>query len=350
MNRRIWWACVLGGSLAWGQANPGAAAASKPKPDDDQKSAAPAANKVAMDDPVLTIKGFCPRAEPAPAGASCETVITRAQFEAMAVAIRPDLSVSVKQQLASLYPRLLVMSQTAEQLGLDKQSPYAQMIAFSRMQILTQGLTRKLQADSANVSDQEMADYYQKNPEAFEEYTLQRLLVPLYKQTNSPKTTDAKPAQANEAQTRPEEEAALQAASQRELAELAQSLRARAAAGEDLLKLQREAFEAAGVKVASATTSMGKVRRSALPAAHVEIFALKVGEVSQVVTDAGGHYVYKLEARDRLTFDQARGEIRHTLEGQRLKDAMDKIQASYTTETNEIYFASPPAKHGPERP
>jgi hypothetical protein len=349
MNRRIWVLCVLGGSLAWGQANPGAAAASKPNPDDDQKSA-PSATKVAMDAPVLTIKGFCPGAEPASAGAvaSCETVITRAQFEAMAAAIRPDLSVSVKQQLANLYPRLLVMSQAAEKLGLDKQSPYDQMIVFSRLQILTQGLTRKLQADSANVSDQEIADYYQKNPEAFEEYTLQRLLVPLRKQSDGAKAADTKRTQASEIQPKPtaEEEAARQAASERELSELAQSLRARAAAGEDFLKLQREAFEAAGVKVASATTSMGKVRRSALPAAQLEIFELKVGAVSQVVTDAGGHYVYKLEAKDRLTLDEAKGEIRHTVESQHLKEAMDKIQASYTTETNDIYFAAPPAKRG----
>jgi hypothetical protein len=274
----------------------------------------------------------------------------------MASAIRPNLSASVKQQLASLYPRLLVMSQAAEELGLDKQAPYEQMIVFSRMQILTQGLTRKLQAESANVSDKEIADYYQKNPEIFEEYTLQRLLVPLRKQpvvskpVGKPNDNDKDQNQAEVAgpKSTPEEQAAQQPASEQEMTQLAEKLRARAAAGDDFLKLQQEAFAAAGIKVASPTTSMGKVRRTVLPAAHVAIFELRLGEVSPVVTDAGGHYIYKLEAKDHLKLEEATGEIRHTLESQHVKEALDKIQNSYTTETNDAYFGVPASKRASE--
>lgn len=346
MNRRIWWLCVLGGSLAWGQANP--ASASKPPEDDEQKSSP--IPTVAMDAAVLTLKGFCPerRTPSTPASvASCQTVITRAQFEKMATAIRPNMTTAVKQQLASLYSRLLVMSQAAEDAGLDKQAPYDEMIAFSRMQILTQGLTHKLQDDSGNVSDAEMADYYQKHPEVFEEYTLQRLVVALRKQPAVSKGDDK---EKNPADAQPKltaaEQAAQQAASEQELTELAEKLRARAAAGEDFLKLQQEAFEAARVKVASPTTSMSKVRRTALPATQGAIFELKVGEVSQVVSDTGGHYIYKLEVKDRLPLEQVKGEIRDTLKNERMKQALDKIQNSYTTETNEAYFGSPPAKRG----
>jgi hypothetical protein len=349
MNRKIWLVFALAGSLAWGQAKPGAAAAAKPEgADDDQKSSvATPDTTVGMDAPVLTLKGYCPGQKPATAaGTLCQTVITRAQFEKMAAAIRPNMSTSVKQQLASLYPRLLVMSQTAEKLGLDKQPPYEQMIVFSRMQILTQGLTRKLQEDSSNIPDQEIADYYRKNPEMFDEYTLQRLFVPLRKQATASKAADKQKNQAGDVQPKATaaEEAAQQAVSERELNELAEKLRARAAAGEDFLKLQQLAFEAAGVKVASPNTSMGKVRRTALPAAQSAIFELKVGEVSQVVTDTGGHYIYKVEAKDHLTLEQAKSEIRDTLKNQRVKEAMDKIQNSYTTETNQAYFAPPPAK------
>jgi hypothetical protein len=344
MNRRIWWLCVLGGSLAWGQAKPGEVA-SKPAEEDEQKSSA-TTSTVAMDAPVLTLKGFCPGrngASTAGSAPSCQTVITRAQFEKIAAAIRPNMTTAVKQQLASLYARVLVMSQAAEELALDKQAPYDQMIAFSRMQILTQGLTRKLQEDSANVSDAEIADYYQKNPEPFEEYTLERLVVPLRKQPAASKAADKEKAQSKPT---PEQEAAQQAASERELTELAEKLRARAAAGEDFLKLQGQAFEAAGVQVASPTTSMNKVRRSALPATQGAIFELKVGEVSQVITDTGGHYIYKLEAKDRLPLEQVEGEIHDTLKSERVKQALDKIQNSYITETNDAYFGSPPPKRG----
>jgi hypothetical protein len=350
MNRRIWLLCALGGSVAWGQANPSTAASKPAGEDDDQKlSTTTATAMVAMDAPVITLKGFCPErpaSSAAGAGALCQTVITREQFEKMAAAIRPNMSASVKQQLASLYPRLLVMSQTAEKLGLDKQAPYDQMIVFSRMQILTQGLTHKLQQDSTNISDQEIADYYQKNPEVFEEYTLERLFVPLRKQPAASNAADKRKDQVGDVQPKltPQEESAQSTASERELKDLAESLQARAAAGEDFVKLQHEAFGSAGVKVASPTTSMGKTRRGALPAIQAALFKLKVGEVSRVITDTGGHYIYKLDAKDRLTMEQAKAEIRHTLEGQRVKEATNKIEGSYTTEINDAYFSLPPSK------
>ena len=89
---------------------------------------------------------------------------------------------------------------------------------------------------------------------------------------------------------------------------------------------------------------MGTVRRTALPAEHKEIFELKVGEVSPVITDAGGHYIYKLEAKDRLAIDKVKEGIRQTLEGEKSKEALGKIQNSYSTELNQEYFASPPGK------
>ncbi len=334
MNRSIWLLCALGGSLAWGQGSPPPASTSPVRGREQTKvSASTAVTEVAMDAPVLTIKGYCPERKSAAAGA-CETVITREQFEKMAAAIRPNMTASVKQQLASLYPRLLVMSHAAEEMGLDKQSPYEQMIIFSRMQILTQGLTRKLQQESGHVSDEEVAEYYRKNPEMFEEYTLQRLFVPL-------RRTQAAVKAGEKNQDVKKDSAAEEAASERELDELAKKLRSRAAAGEDFLKLQREAFEAAGVAVASPTTGMGRVRRSALPVAHAEIFQLKLGEVSPVITDGGGHYIYKVEGVDRLALEKVKDEIRQTLDNEKAKQALDKLQNSYSTELNEEYFAVP---------
>jgi hypothetical protein len=328
MKRRFWVLCAVSGCLAWGQGTVAPGAASKPASGDEEprSSAATAAPAVAMDEPVLTIKGFCPekKAFAADAKATCETVITREQFEKIATAIRPNMTASVKQQLASLYPRLLVMSHAAEEMGLDRQSPYDQMIAFSRMQILTQGLTRQLQQSSHNVTEQEIADYYRKNPEMFDEYTLERLVVPLRKQSaaGAAQPTD----------------------SEAELTEMAEKLRARAAAGEDFLKLQKEAFAAAGVTVASPNTNMGTMRRSALPGTHTGIFQLKVGEVSPVISDGGGRYIYKLEGKDHLALEKVKEEIRQTLESQEEKQSLDRIQKSYSTEMNPDYFGTPASK------
>jgi hypothetical protein len=330
--------CLLGGSVAWGQIhsgpNPVSGAA---RADDAQKTSRATSSEapapaIAMNAPVITIKGFCPEQKGGTTrSASCETVITREQFETMVAAVRANVTMSVKQQLAKMVPRLMVMSHAAEEMGIDQQSPYKEMIAFSRMQILAQGLNRKVQVNSANISDQELANYYQKNVEMFDEYILDRLVVPLRKALPDGQRDYGR-----------EQDAAAKA-EERELTELAEKLRARAAAGEEMLKLQKEAFDAAGAKVASPTTSMDKVRRTALPD-QPAIFELKVGEVSQVVTDGGGHYIYKLDGKDRVPLEEVKGEIRKTLQNQRAAEVMDKIQNSYTTDLNEGYFAVPPAK------
>lgn len=316
---------ILAATLAAAQASSAGAAG-----DDDQKAVTPASS-LPMDAPVLTIRGYCPEQKTKAATAGCQTSITRAEFEAMVAAIRPDMSMSAKQQLANLYPRLLVMSQKAEQAGLDKQAPYQQSIAFSRMQILTQAYTRKVQQDSGKVSDAEIAAYFQNHQDDFYEYTLERLVVPLHKQPGTARPTDKKDAEAEKK-------------SDQELSYLAQALRSRAAAGEDFVKLQKEAFDAAGVKVASVNTHMQKVRRPALPANQPAILELKAGEVSPVITDAGGHYIYKLDEKNQLTLDEAKNEIRQALAAQHYKDFMDKIDSSFSADRNEAYFNVPPAE------
>jgi len=347
MNRLLCLLCLLGGCLAWGQVNTGSNPASGAarigvaRTNDEQKNPVPtsppslsetSAPAIAMNAPVITIKGFCPqRKSGSSTPASCETVITREQFETMVAAVRANATASVKQQLAKMYPPLMVMTHAAEEMGLDQQSPYKEMIDFSRMQILAQGLNRKVQENSANVSDQELADYYQKNAEMFDEYTLDRLVVPLRKALPDGQRDYGR-----------EDDAAAKA-EERELTQLAEKLRARAVAGEDMLKLQKEAFDAAGVKVVSPTTAMGKVRRTLLPD-QTAIFELKVGEVSQVVTDPGGHYIYKLNGKDRSPLEEVKGEIRKTLQNDHAAAAMDKIQSSFSTELDPGYFAVPPTK------
>ena len=53
------------------------------------------------------------------------------------------------------------------------------------MQILTNELQRKIQEDAAKVPATEIEDYYKKNPEAFEQFNLDRLFVPRTKQVEA---------------------------------------------------------------------------------------------------------------------------------------------------------------------
>ncbi|MFZ0769897.1 MAG: peptidylprolyl isomerase [Candidatus Sulfotelmatobacter sp.] len=329
------------GILAWGQSRPAAPpqaktpAAAADDDDDRPVPPPPSAAAVASDAAVLTIKGLCPEdaskaGQSSPAG--CQTVITRAEFEKIASAIQPSLSPRVKRQLVSLYPRLLIMSHEAELRGLDKEEYIQQMFAFARMQILTQQLTRRVQAEAAKVPQQDIEDYYQKNLQNFTQYSLERIYIPRLKQEPPPSQKLSEEAEKDRQQN-----------AEAEMTKLAETMRARAASGEAFVALQKEAYQSAGVKSNPPNASMGKIRRTGLPPGHEAVFSLKAGEVSQVLSDAGGHYIYKLESTSMETLADAKDEIHNMLQTQRTKEFMDKIQGPFSTEVNDAYFGTGPA-------
>src|SRR5258708_3655070 len=349
---KSWLMCVLLGTLAWGQAQPGTPAPSSGAPPAAsaggqaqtpapaaQAAQAPAAGnraaapapEVAPTAPVLTIKGVCPTTapkaktaapgakspaaakEPAKSSANCETVITRAEFEKMASGIAPNMTPQLKRQLASVYPRLLVMSHEAEKHGLQNSPQYKETMKFARMQILTNELQRSIQEEADKVPQQDITDYYKKNPEAYVQYSLERLYVPRMKQSaedadaNEKKENEKEPEKETPEQEKAKQgqEKAKQEQGEQEMEKLAESLRTRAVAAEDFAKLQKEAFTAAGMTVESPTVTM-KVRRTGLPPAHVAVFDLKPGEVSVVLNDSGGHYVYKRVGKEHLPLVQVK--------------------------------------------
>ena len=145
-----------------------------------------ASSSVADAAPVITIKGLCGEAATGLAADTtnnpCQTVITREAFEKLAAVIQANMTPESKRQLAERLPQLLVMTHQAEQLGLDRQEHFQKMIAYARLQILAQELNHKLQEKAAQVSAQEIDDYYHKYSEAFERATLERILIPNFKQ------------------------------------------------------------------------------------------------------------------------------------------------------------------------
>jgi hypothetical protein len=377
--RKSWALCVLLGiTMAWGQAAssapepPQAPAMNQPR---SQGAAPDASSSVPDTAAVITINGVCPpQSKPAapkaataakPAGAAktpaahvspadCKTVITKAQFEKLAASLAPTGNVSpqLKRQLAGVLPRVIAMSDQAKKQGMDKTDQYKETMKFMQMQVLAQELQRKIQADSANVSDSDMQKYYDDHKADFEQYNLDRLFVPRTKQPEPDLKQEgdknSKPTE-DEIKTKQEADKAKAAAAEQSMTKLADDLRVRAAAGEDFTKLQKEAFEAAGMKIESPTVNLANVRRTGLSPGHVAVFDLKPGEVSQVISDNGGHYIYKMNSKSEIPLDQAKNEIHGRLQSERMRDTMDKLNGSFQVETNEAYFG-PGAGGVPPRP
>ena len=360
--RKSWLLCVLLGTLAWGQAGPSAAPQAQPIPD--------SAASVPPTAAVITIIGVCPSQTHAAAAkgtaaktatktgaaktpaAECKTVITKEQFEKLADALAPNVTPQLKRQLAGLLPRLYAMSEAAKKQGIDKSPQYAETLKFVKMQVLTNELQRRIQKEAADVPPAEIEAYYKQNPEAYEEYTVERLFVPRTKQSDNEVKAedDDKDQKMTDDQKKAKESADKAKAEEAEqsMTKLAQDLRDRAAKGEDFVKLQKEAFDAAGMKIESPTVNLPNLRRTGLPPTHAAVFDLKVGEVSQVISDAGGHYIYKIVSKNEMPFDQAKNEIHNKLQNDRMRDMLEKLNNSFKTETNEAYFG--PGGAGPLPP
>jgi len=365
MTRKNWLLCVLLGTLAWGQAAPSAPAPSQPAngPAQQSKPQAPPpapedkSASVPADAPVLTIEGVCPD-QPKTASASaksaagtktaaktpsadCKTVITKAQFEKLANSLVPNVTPQVKKQLAGLLPRLMAMSEDAKKQGLDKTPEFNERIKFVKMQVLSQSLQQQIQKKAADVPQSELEQYYKDHPDMFEQYNVDRIFVPRTKQAEpEAKTEEEKDEKLTEDQQKAKEaaEKAKAEESEQAMSKLAEELRTRAAAGEDFAKLQKEAFEAAGMKIESPTVNLPNVRRTGLPPGHTAVFDLKPGEVSQVISDSGGHYIYKVINKTELPFDQVKNEIHSKMQNDRMRDMMEKVNNSFKAVPNEAYF------------
>jgi hypothetical protein len=369
--RKSWLLCVLLGTLAWGQAAPSApppaqaapapmqSMGSKPAPVDTSASVPPTAV-------VITVNGVCPpapktsgakgaAATKAPATktstADCKTTVTKAEFEKLANALSPNVTPQLRRQLAGLLPRLIALSDEAKKEGLDKTPDYAESLKFVKMQVLSNELQRKVQKQAAEVPDSEIAKYYKDNIENFTQYNVDRIFVPKTKQgDNEAKEDDEKDQKLSDDEKKAKEAAEKTKADEAEqsMTKMAEDLRARAAKGEDFAKLQKEAYDAAGMKIESPNVNLPSVRRTGLPPAHASVLDLKPGEVSPVISDTGGHYIYKVNSKTEMTLDQAKNEIHNKLQNDRTREMMEKLNKSFTTETNEAYFG--PAGAGPAPP
>jgi hypothetical protein len=341
--------CLLLASLAYGQTVPPAAppvAGAKPEQSAPASTEPAPAPKVGPDDTVITVKGFCP--DKSLPGDACKTEISRAQFEKLAEALQPNMSPAIRRNLATNYARMLKMSTEAEKRGLDKGPRFDEVLLFARMQILSQELSRALQADAGKVSDEDIAAYYKTNEASYEQATFARIFIPRSKQIVNPAETPkpgAKPA-TNQPPTEAQKKASEEA-----MDKVAKELRARAVKGEDPDALEKEAYADAGLPGSPLSTKMEKVRRTTLPANHQVVMELKVGEVSEVISDPNsGHYIYKMISKDALSLDSVKTEIKNTMTSQRYRDSMQGLQGG--ADLNDAYFGptrlrtAPPASRG----
>jgi len=306
------------------------------------------AKPVAPTAPVIVLNGFCevPAAgTTAPAAAAnkanCKKVITKAEFEKIVDAVIPkarraeaQANPQVMQGIAKQYAEILVMSNEAKKRGLQRQPSTQELLRISQLQVLAQSLLQDLNEKSAP-TPAEIEKYYTDNKPAFEEAIVRRVVIP--------KETAAATPPANKDAAQPKAPAeppppAPDAAAQKAFAEKA---RERAVAGEDLEKIQKDAFEATKNTQPPPSTQLGPLRRGSLPPDHdAALFALKTGEVSQLFDTGNGWYFYKVESKRTLPLSEVREELTRRLQPQKFNDARTAVANSVQPDLNQDYFGA----------
>jgi hypothetical protein len=307
----------------------------------DQAAVPPTASSVAPTAPVITIHGFCPsgRGTAANGSADCKTVVTRVEFEKLANSLQPNMPLQLRQQLANQYPQILYMAEEARKRGLENDPHYLVVLKFTKMELLRMELQRSLEEKAGKVSDAEVRDYYNKNVKDFERASMQRIYIPKSRQADAPKPGST-----------PEEVQKARDDSIAAMAKVADDLHARAAAGEDFDKLQKDAYDAAGVKATVPPTLSPKVRRSNLPVTQSSIFDMKPGELSPVINDTQGFFIYRMQSKTTPPLADMKDEIRDSLSSQRLQELHSKMQNAVSADLNKDYFGeteqAPPTGSG----
>jgi PPIC-type PPIASE domain len=179
-------------------------------------------------------------------------------------------------------------------------------------------MAKKLKEETNNVPEAEIEKYYTGHQSIYEASELQRIYVPKQRRQ----------ADGTESTIESEREA---------MRKEAHALQARAAAGVDFIKLQNEAYEAAGITGLRPPVSVGKVTENDLPPSQRSVLAAKAGEVSDVIED-NGYYIFKVISKGVQPLAQVQSEIRTVLAQQKFAEALQKVEQSAKTEINETYL------------
>jgi PPIC-type PPIASE domain len=323
--------CLLAASMAAAQANSQPQLKTRANQVEELQPG-DASSSVAPDAPVITINGVCDKGTAS--GADCKTVITREQFEKIIKSVQPNMPKAAQRQFANRYVNILLLSQKAHELGLDKGPEFDQQMYLQRLQVTARLAAEQLQKEGAKVSDQEITDYYSAHTGDFRTISYERIYVP------KQKSTDASAQKANDSDAQKKREA-----SEADMKAEADKLRVRAAAGEDFVKLQQEAYDFANMKLKANNAPVQKVRKSSLSPADQAIFDLKKGDVSQVLADPQGYMIYKVQDFQEVPLADVREEVSRTLAGEKTKSAMELFQKTAATGTtyDSTYFATPTA-------
>jgi hypothetical protein len=242
-------------------------------------------------------------------------VVTRAEFDKLADALNPQMPAPTRMQLANAYWRMLVMARAAGQLGLESKPDTQEILRFSRLQALSQILLRNLQQQASNVPAADVEKYYNEHKTQYVQANLQRIFIPKAPQGAQPADVAKLKAEADK-------------------------IHAAAVSGGDPEQLQKQAYTDLDLKSTPPPVAVNNTRRDNLPPGQAQAFDLEPGQVSAVMDEPGGFYIYKLVSRNTLSLADVEQEIKRNLSQERFQQEVENITKGVKPEFNQAFFGS----------
>jgi len=286
----------------------------------DQRKKPTAATVVAASEPVFTIHGLCQDQSnqlQAPSN-SCTTVVTRESFEKLLDSMNvmgKTVTPETRRNLAETYAQYLALERPATKAGLESSPRFGEIMRWWRLRTLADLYLGNLQEQFKSPSPSEVHAYYVQHLSSYQRMRALRILIP--------RTIG----DSDEARR-----------SDKRAIEIAAIARERAAKGEDLELVQKDAYSALGL-ASPPITDLGNHPKSSFPTEETdELFSLETGQVSKVETEGASYIIYKVASKELLSEDLVKEEISRQIAQNKYDEAIRSAQESAKPEFNQAYF------------
>jgi peptidyl-prolyl cis-trans isomerase C len=267
---------------------------------------------------VATITGTCPVA----GKTDCAKALSKTEFDRIITAVNPEIKEGQRRALASEYVQVYALANEARKAGIDKDPVFAQRMQLEEMKTLATAYTELIRKQ-LKPTDTEIETYYAENRDRFEELQLRAVILP--------KTIgkEAKPA---------------------ETKAIADQLQARAAAGEEMDKLQTEGTLAVKSEGAAPNTDLGWRGRGRLGPFEKSITGLRAGQVSNVLEDNERWYIFKVTSKRLVPLANVKNDIETAIVNERFNAGLAKLLQGVHVDLDPKYFGAPPAEPSAAQP
>jgi parvulin-like peptidyl-prolyl cis-trans isomerase-like protein len=301
--------------------------AQQPAPPLPQQSFNP--DNVAPNAAVVTIPGVCPKTTASAKSDSCQTVITKEQFNRMLSGMNLAAQISnpaAMRTFAESYAQLLALAGEGEKAGAENDPRFQELMRVARVRALADTYRHSLEEKYSNPPQEEIEAYYKENISKYDSFKVERIIIPSINNNRTP---------------------AARAEYQKKFQQMANDIHERAARGEETQKLQDEVYKTLSLP-SPPKTDLGMKRKGGLPAGiEKDLLALKPGEVTKLENEMSGMNIYKLRSRDTIPLEYVKAEIVRDLHQKNMEAALKAVTGNIHPEFNEQFFGPTGRTGGP---